>query len=107
MFNMNIYMKTNFLKNIGKSLNLRETAGINVNKFSLVGSKCFSSVMKKKGKGNWDFVFVLPEKTKNNLAEYRFKEIELDRLADYADSTIKFLKKINKEMEEGKKKQEI
>ena len=59
--------------------------------------KAFSNVSKKKNV-KYDVALIMPEKSKKNLEEYKFQEVELKKLTSIADSTIKFLKRINDDL---------
>jgi hypothetical protein len=63
--------------------------------------KNFSTVTTKKYK-KWNISLIIPDKTQKNLEDYKFKEIDLRELSRFADSTMKFLKKVNKDISKGR-----
>jgi hypothetical protein len=74
MFNMNIYMKTNFLKTLNRInncviFNSNSLQNISSNNFLLNKSlKNYSSIIKRKGKGDWNFVFSTAGKSKKEFS---------------------------------------
>ena len=74
MFNMNIYMKTNFLKSLNRINNGLIYNHKNINNNNLFWNnscKEFSSIIKRKGKGDWNFVFLLSNKANKIPQKYR------------------------------------